>query len=232
MKTITKEVYTFEEMLSREKDGKVSSRVVESVRDLLRERVTEHKWYDYIYDIWVAALDQIGFENAEINFSGFGSQGDGASFTATLDLKKLLAFFNADIKPNSAILTSSHFHGGEDFRPWLFHKIGWKPNPGWRWVSKVTDYLDGRVVRTRYRNYVHEHTCDVKIDFYDGRKERKRLEPLVNELEETAEELRVALCRAIYQDLTEEYEYRIADEQLVEDCNANKWHFDLWGRPE
>lgn len=235
MKTITKECYTFGELLELEKEGKVSHAVVESVRQQLAEWATDDSWwYECVYDTWKEALKQIGFYNVEIHFSGFWSQGDGASFTASIDWEPLLDFLSSKIEPKDCIEPFPGQDGSkdprEDFRPWILYHTKFRGGIDRRWLSKIADSLYGRIVR-HYRcgNYVHEHTCDLEIEFYEGNRERKRLGPLVKELEETVEELRVALCRAIYESLEEEYEYRTADEQLIEDCDANEWHFDLSG---
>jgi len=81
-KTITKEVtlYTFKELVDLEKVGTLK-RACERARAWLQEGQTDHDWWDHTYDTWKSALAQIGFDNADISFSGFWSQGDGASFT-------------------------------------------------------------------------------------------------------------------------------------------------------
>ena len=44
--------------------------------------VTYDGWWDGVYDEWCEKLKALGFSDIEINFTGFWSQGDGASFTA------------------------------------------------------------------------------------------------------------------------------------------------------
>ena len=65
----------------------------ERARDNYREGNLDYEWWDHIYEEWIAELEEMGWHNPEINFSGFASQGDGASFTATgLDFKKWAAW--------------------------------------------------------------------------------------------------------------------------------------------
>ena len=45
-------------------------------------------WYDYTKDDFHTILELIGFYNIDSNFSGFYSQGDGASFSADYRYKK------------------------------------------------------------------------------------------------------------------------------------------------
>lgn len=56
------------------------------------ELIDEHRyinvdadyWYEYIFDQYTQRLRRIGFEAEDFQFSGFCSQGDGASFTGTV----------------------------------------------------------------------------------------------------------------------------------------------------
>lgn len=241
MMTISKEVYSFQELLEKEKTGAVPSQTVDRVRDKLREWATDHAWYEFVYSTWKEALDQIGFENADISFSGFWCQGDGASFTATIDPEKLLTFLLLDIEPADSIDPIPGSKGkNEEFRPWLRHKIK-RSGPlvrngtarRLRRLQVIQMYLLGQVYRIPMGGCcVHEYTCRTELELDEGGREHRRLGRLVNELEEIVEELRVSLSRAIYRDLEDEYEYRTSDEVLIEDCEANEWYFDLSGRLE
>jgi len=44
-------------------------------------------------------LAEKGFENSSIYFSGFSSQGDGASFICDLNVKKIVDTYNIPLKP-------------------------------------------------------------------------------------------------------------------------------------
>lgn len=44
----------------------------------------DHGWYTPIYDQYIGRLSDIGLEVGDFEFSGFYSQGDGASFTGTV----------------------------------------------------------------------------------------------------------------------------------------------------
>lgn len=49
-------------------------------------------WYDHVVGEWTEALERVGFRDVDVRFSGFSSQGDGASFTAkSTDVPKLVA---------------------------------------------------------------------------------------------------------------------------------------------
>lgn len=57
-------------------------------------------------------------------------------------------------------------------------------------------------------------------------------EVLHERFQAAVEEWRLDVCRALYEDLEAEYEYRTADAQLIEDAEANDWTFDEYGERE
>jgi hypothetical protein len=55
----------------------------EAVLDKYRYVNTEHhEWWGCVYEDWKQRLEELGFFNIHIYFSGFASQGDGACFAA------------------------------------------------------------------------------------------------------------------------------------------------------
>jgi hypothetical protein len=76
---ITK-AYTFEELSDEAKQV-----AIEDDRDYH----TFYDWWDLSIEEYKNALSLAGFENAEIAWSGFWNQGDGASFTANINIHTL-----------------------------------------------------------------------------------------------------------------------------------------------
>ena len=223
MRTITKTLYNFGELIEAHKQGTVTKRAVESAREWMIEGLSSYEWWDCTWEQWKEALSQIGFTGAEMSFSGFWSQGDGASFTARVDLDKLKAFMLADIKPSKVIAGTP-----EDFRPWIIYKVNGKTPPNSKYSRILSDQVSASVVRTDSR-YSHENTCKFTVECFGG---GPLFEKLVVSFERDVEQLRRDLCRAIYRDLEEEYEHRTADEQLIEDAEANEYTFDATGQRE
>ena len=154
-------------------------------------------------------MAQIGFSDAKINFSGFWSQGDGASFTATIDIAKLADFLATPIEPKNCIEGDP-----EDFHPWIVHKCGSKAtNAKYRQLVGLGDYLDDHAVERTSHHYSHENTCTVRLNVRDYHRAAK-VDALLRELARDAESLRLALCEAIYRDLEAEYECLTSDEAL------------------
>jgi hypothetical protein len=85
MQTVSINLSTFEELAPE-----VQKKVVERERYI---NVDDAYWYEPIIEDWTEELERRGFEQAKILFSGFGSQGDGACFTATVNIEQFLYGF-------------------------------------------------------------------------------------------------------------------------------------------
>jgi len=81
MKTKTINCLLFSELNAEQKE-----KVIENYRDIN----IDCDWYSFTLDDWKEKLERQGFMSPEIYFSGFYSQGDGASFTAEIDIPKFL----------------------------------------------------------------------------------------------------------------------------------------------
>jgi len=227
---ITKTIYTFQELLDLHNDGKATNQAMERARHWLQEAQTDHEWYDAVYDIWKQALSQIGFIDAEISFRGFWSQGDGASFTAGIDLEKLADFLASEIEPKDCIEGEP-----EDFRPWLVHKCDGKPTrTAYRRLRTLGDFCYPCQVERIQGLYVHEKTCRICIELNCGTHydRGERVGRLLSDFEVAAEVLRVCLSKAIYNDLEAEYEYLTGDEALKELADSNDYTFTIHGERE
>lgn len=195
-KTIEVTAYAVQELKDKAKDRAM---------DWLREGATDHNWYSYILDHRKGELDLLGFRNADIQFSGFWSQGDGACFDASLDLDALTK------------------HLGEK-SPKLLKLFRY---------DVLGNYIEGEIRHTMCANYYSNyHARCVSIDsgFIMDPDRHPILCGLVNALEDEIEDLRRDLCHQIYDELEKECEYLMADEQLIETANVNDFLFDESGR--
>lgn len=77
--TIT--VYKFDELEGRAKERAATK---------LRDWATDHDWYEFVYECAKEDGAKRGFEIEDIRFSGFWSQGDGASWTGSVDVKQFV----------------------------------------------------------------------------------------------------------------------------------------------
>lgn len=62
--------------------AQLSDEAKETARQEYRENGLDYNWWEHIYEEWTTELEEMGFDGIEISYSGFWSQGDGASFTA------------------------------------------------------------------------------------------------------------------------------------------------------
>lgn len=82
MQTITTKVYGIDEL-----NPHAQARAIEHFRNI---NVEGSEWSDGVKEEWAGQLLDLGYKDIGILFTGFSSQGDGACFTATLDLEKWL----------------------------------------------------------------------------------------------------------------------------------------------
>jgi hypothetical protein len=85
MKTITYTTYAFSEL----SDG-AKKNAIQWYKDNIAGQ--DSFWADCVIENWQESLSERGYDSAEINYSGFWSQGDGASFTANVDVRKWLKY--------------------------------------------------------------------------------------------------------------------------------------------
>lgn len=91
--------YTFDEDGNRDDDGGFQyNQLGDDAKETARQWYVEghnddNYWAEYVIAEWRWLLWNKGFEGVEINYSGFWSQGDGASFTAKhIDFKRYFSF--------------------------------------------------------------------------------------------------------------------------------------------
>lgn len=78
IKTKTVELPTFEQLTPEEQ-----AKVIENYHDIN----TEHDWFETVYDDAKSIASLMNIEIEKINFSGFSSQGDGATFASVFEGK-------------------------------------------------------------------------------------------------------------------------------------------------
>lgn len=222
MRRITKTVYSFRELIELNKKGKVSNANLEKVRAKLIEWNTESNILtESVIDCtWRDVLKAVGFKNPEFSWSGFYSQGDGASFTSGCETKKLINWFTKPVEP-------SECYDETDLLPWLKHKIGQDYFPEFEKLMENEESAPELcVIRKPSNRYSHEHTCEVFSELYDDPN------GLIRKFTDAVEELRVKICKAIYDDLYKENNDLSEDESLIELDEANEYQWDIKGHQE
>lgn len=77
--TVTRTILKFNEL-----DPKSQAKVIDNLRDIH----VDYDWWKNVYEDMTNILTMLGFSNINISFSGFSSQGDGASFTGRFNVPK------------------------------------------------------------------------------------------------------------------------------------------------
>jgi hypothetical protein len=175
-------------------------------------------WYEFVIQSYKEDLNANGYNDVEISFSGFWSQGDGASFTAkSVDIGHFLEKWKNDY----------------GFLKWV--------------VDSNFSYFECIVERISH-HYSHENTCKIdweesgfvweEADLYLSDFKIKTLEALGGEkyilekfdqLGESIEKDRKDWCRKIYKALEDEYEYLMTNEAIIEYIEGNALTFDEFG---
>jgi hypothetical protein len=218
-KIIQTEVFTYAEL-----DERGDQAAIDKAAEWLRECAVSYDWWDSVYEIWQSALEQIGFIEPKINFSGFWSQGDGASFTARINVEKLATFLAAPPSASKTIASQPL-----DFRPWIVFKCNGVPAYSqYRKLVTLANYIGAEVRRTSHR-YSHKRTCDTYVDL-SGSASKPRVEKLLLAFREDVEALRLMLCDAIYSDLEEEYNSLTGEESISDLAEVNEYTFTAQGK--
>lgn len=164
----------------------------------------EDDWYTAIIEDQTERLEELGYEDIDICFSGFYSQGDGASFTGKVNLEKWIE----KNQPDSNLL------------PIVKNSMLWLD--------------DNRIVRDRHHGYYHEKTTTVHTSFsysteFTGVVEDALLKQ-IDSLDEDILKQHREINRKIYSQLEKEYDRLHSDEVVEELIIENKYQFLEDGR--
>lgn len=209
--------------------------------DTMREWAADHEWWEPVYEDVREEGVAKGFDIEDIRFSGFWSQGNGASWTGRVDM---LQFVEAHIDKDSAYFS-------EDIVLIELIRNGWFDK--WAKISR------------RSYHYVHENTMEIEYEhdeyFADFDYENYEPEESQNILHKLTQGVMAGanayeLARAfdydintrmqdwvdealvqarefathIYKRLEEDYEEITNEEHLIDFAGFNNYQFDEEGR--
>lgn len=187
----------------------------ENIDDQLRSELidkhwdinVDHEWWDCTYEDFKLEMLEKGITVADISFTGFYSQGDGACFTGHVDMKVFLKVHDLE----QEFMGATFFAGlGE---------------------------LYANIHRRHSSSYSHEYTVDVDLheDSYNEYDEDDlrcqvygQMAAILNEEWARLEEVVTSQCRAymkgLYYRLRDEYEALTTPEAIWETIVANDLH--------
>jgi len=183
-------------------------------------------WHEDIYARAMGDGPERGFNINEIQFSGFHSQGDGASWTGYIDLATFLAYHN---KPDAA-----------DYAQYVvlaeLIKDGWCE--GHLVISRNGFYYNhsGTMRSDGIDDRIHYAEDDSVVDrgILEGANVRELAksigtDELFNELDNWTLHKAQKYADEIYKQLKEEYEAYTSEEYFIDLCDINGWRFDQRG---
>ena len=216
--------YTFDELSDHLKEE-----AIEANRDIN----THYDWHDFVIEGFKSDLDDMGVGDVEVQYSGFYSQGDGASFTGRVEDMKLFL---------TKTLGMTQYSNEElDELPVVVKE-------------KVKEFIDSLTIafnRKYGSRYSHEGTCqadtwceilrnagydeeypDGKIHFTDRVLTGAPivfmdLDHEVAKIDDAAEEWRSNQCRELYRSLENEYDSLRSDEAVAETLESNGTEFEV-----
>ena len=199
MRTETIEIYTFDELSDESK---------EKAREWWRKGGLDYDWYESTFSDFVSICEILGFDVIESNiyFSGFWSQGDGASFTGSYKYSKGSTNKIREYAPQDTAL----------------HEIA----DTLQALQRRNFYgLWGNIERCRSRLYVHEST----ISCSDAYRNSDNYQDATSDAQDTLTDCARDLCHWLYASLEREYDWLNSDEQVDESIRCNEYEFTVTG---
>lgn len=197
MKTKTIKLYEYDEL-----PEDVKAKVLDNERYI---NVDDHFWHEYTLEEWKDKLEAMGFNEPRISYTGFSSQGDGASFTCKrVGVETFITSQKARVRFKNTIKAFAKF-GGES-------------------IQASVNRID--------HHYSHENTvkATVEVDSYLPNYENRLKEG--DELEYFLTETVRSLSKQIYRDLEQEYDALTTDEAIIDTIKSNEYTFTITGKME
>jgi len=194
MKIIETKVYSFNELSEEAKE-----KAIENQRS--NEYYLDYDWYEFVIENWTEKLNDIGFEDIKIYFSGFWSQGDGAMFEY-LGINNKLLFEWVD---------------------------GLKLTPLRNKIAKEILYASAK--GNQCGMYYHSKSCKhvINLETQYGSMYGTNIYDWINEhymdFEDFIENIYDNVCNEIYRDLEKEYDWLMSNEVIAEHIEANEYEF-------
>ena len=184
-------IYNYEDLLKEENEN-----LKEKILNNFREE--NHDYYFLASDIlefYTGELENLGYNNTKIYYSGFWSQGDGACFICdSIDIEKIIDRMNLKVRLNLKNYLIDNFGALLQHRGLYYHYNS---------------------VNLNYSSYFRGA----------GEKTENYLNNLVEEITDFIEDERKNYCYKIYNSLKQQYEECQSDEYILESIYVNGYEF-------
>lgn len=210
MKKVFVKLYQFSEL---------SDEAKETALDKLRDINVDHNWWDFVYDDFKTIAEFLGITVSlkKTYFSGFYHQGQGSSYTASLNVIKLLQ----GLKKKA----------WKEYAPKLDFDF-----PELKIDSRVIDLIERGIIDTWAEvtpsNKGTSITVSVDLNYSLNRCiNYNRIDAELSRLEEWIEEVCKDLNHFLFISLQNEYEYLTSDKAVTETIEAGEYSFTIEGNP-
>ena len=202
-------VYTIDEL---------SDAAKEAARAWYRESCLDYEWYDFVYEDFGTICEILGVslgttpvrlyrggtrDKPKVYWTGFSSQGDGASFEGSYAHAK-----------GAARAIRAHAPKDEEL-----HRIA----DALQAVQK-RNFHQLHATITQHGRYCHEYTMSIEVE-----RDSPAWQPPTDDAEDTVTEAMRDLARWLYRQLRAEYEHLTSDEAIDETLATNESTFTAAG---
>jgi hypothetical protein len=212
------ETYSFEEL-----SPEAQKHALEEQRDI---NVDYQGWEDGVTEGFKEDMEEIGISDIDISYTGFWSQGDGASFTSdTIDTRKL--FNAAGIKSTDAL--NMEVENRDDKDKEFYDLLDTLEDIGHLDRVRITPEELKVTIERGSSNYYHENTVSAKIEIWDEPEGWEEPGRFIEDLEKEITNFIRGKCKELYGSLSKEYDYLTSDEAVKETLIDNDYEFDEEG---
>ena len=206
----------------------IQEKVLNDYRETYSEYLSDW-WYDDVIENFESKLENLGLETIVCNFTGFWSQGDGASFTANVrDVKKFL-MDEIKLKPGKWFDYQKEENEEDEIDDLIsgFEELGINSKiipltPDDFWIS----------IKRDSSRYYHENTISADLDVdepVEGRdldaSQRKEFNAWLYSLENSITKWAREKSKELYSELENEYESMTSDEAIQEWIDSMGYEF-------
>lgn len=216
-----KEFYSFEEL-----SPEAQKNALENNSDI---NVDYEGWDDDVTETFKEEMSKIGINDIEISYSGFYSQGDGASFTSyDIDTRKL---FNAiGIKSNDALDMETDDERSKGENKDFYDLLDTMEEIGQLERNRIKpEDIRVTIERTDSRHF-HFNTVEARVEIWDEPDGWEEPYDFANKLEDTVTEYIRGLCKDLYRRLEKEYDFLTSYESVKKILIDNDYEFDEDGK--
>lgn len=200
-----------------------------SAKDYVRMKYIGHDIdLDYIIDEAKSDGIKQGFEIDEVLYSGFSSQGDGASWTGRVMLERFLGHYLTETHPDHARYTVLLMLMEDG---WVEHFVSISRK------SFMYNHSNTMQIEAAYMGYVSAKDdatigadCPLQGAHVTALYEAIDVNTLLDELYEWALKEAKEYADGIYEKLEEAYDDVMSDQHISMTADANEWEFDETGR--